>query len=269
MYIKDEFWTLSKSNVYVAAHRGFSAEYPENTMPSFAAALDCGVDQLETDVRMTSDGELVLIHDETVNRTTNGTGLVSQMTFEELRKLDASNGKRGFEGVRIPTLEEFLDLAVKRNLKTLDIELKVYPLPGQESVSYSVCDRTLAMLEKYGFDGRFVINTFSGKLHEYINKKYDGKYLQHVYWPKGYLGNEMTLDPYDYAFCCCMFGNEPGNMASAEDFENMKKMGVSPWAGAGVKDFDTVKNAVLHGAELITCNNPDTVIKCLKELGVR
>ena len=99
MYIKNEYWTLNKNNVYVAAHRGFSAEYPENTIPSFSAAIDCGVDQLETDVRMTSDGELVLIHDDTVNRTTNGTGLVSQMTFGELRKLDASNGKKGFEEV--------------------------------------------------------------------------------------------------------------------------------------------------------------------------
>ena len=125
------------------------------------------------------------------------------------------------------------------------------------------------MLEKYGYNGRFVINTFSGKLHEYIYKKYNGYYLQHVYWPIGNLGEDMSLNPYSYAYCCCMFGGDPGNMARISDFEYMKKAGVSPWAGAGVKDMDTVKEAVSHGAELITCNNPDKIIACLKELGVK
>ena len=60
----------------VAAHRGFSEKYPENTMEAFRAAIELDVDEIETDVRVTADGELVLIHDETVNRTTDGTGKV-------------------------------------------------------------------------------------------------------------------------------------------------------------------------------------------------
>jgi len=58
------FWTQSKKNIYVAAHRGWCSEYPENTMASFRAAVEIGVDQIELDVRMTKDGELVVIHDE-------------------------------------------------------------------------------------------------------------------------------------------------------------------------------------------------------------
>lgn len=87
------YWTQNRDNIYVAAHRGWSTKYPENTMPAFRAALELGVDQLETDVRVTKDGELVLIHDGTVDRTTDGTGRVYDMTFEELQQLDAGSWK--------------------------------------------------------------------------------------------------------------------------------------------------------------------------------
>ena len=68
--------------VYVAAHRGWYNKYPENTMPAFRAAVELGVDQVETDVRISADGELVLIHDATLERTTNGTGKVIDKTLE-------------------------------------------------------------------------------------------------------------------------------------------------------------------------------------------
>ena len=90
------YWNESRDNVYVAAHRGWSTVYPENTMEAFRAAIDLGVDQIETDVRVTRDGELVLIHDETVDRTTNGSGRVIDMTLSELKALDACNGKAQF-----------------------------------------------------------------------------------------------------------------------------------------------------------------------------
>ena len=72
------------------AHRGFSGKYPENTMLAFKKALEAGADGIELDVQMTKDGQVVVIHDEKVDRTTNGTGLVRDYTLEELRKLDAS-----------------------------------------------------------------------------------------------------------------------------------------------------------------------------------
>ena len=88
------YWTQSKNNIYVAAHRGFKDKYPENTLLAFKKALDLEVDQIETDVRITKDKVLVLIHDEKLDRTTNGKGKVSEYTFEELRKLDAGNGEK-------------------------------------------------------------------------------------------------------------------------------------------------------------------------------
>ena len=83
------YWTQSKKNIFVAAHRGWCAAYPENTMLAFKKAIEVGVDQIETDVRITADGELVCIHDATVDRTTNGTGKVCEKTLAELRELDA------------------------------------------------------------------------------------------------------------------------------------------------------------------------------------
>ena len=79
------YWTQSKDNIWVAAHRGWCSKYPENTMEAIKAAVEVGVDQIETDIRVTKDGELVLFHDPTVDRTTNGTGKVIDYTLEELR----------------------------------------------------------------------------------------------------------------------------------------------------------------------------------------
>ena len=87
------YWTFNKKNIWVAAHRGWSKKYPENTLLAFKEAIALGVDQLETDVHMTKDGELVLIHDKTVDRTTNGTGAVKDMTLEQLKALDAGGWK--------------------------------------------------------------------------------------------------------------------------------------------------------------------------------
>ena len=66
------YWKQNKNFIYVAAHRGLCARYPENTMESFRAAVECGVDQIELDVRITKDGEAVIIHDDTVDRTSDG-----------------------------------------------------------------------------------------------------------------------------------------------------------------------------------------------------
>ena len=109
------YWRQSKNNIYVAAHRGWSEKYPENTMLAFRAAAELGVDQIELDVRCTADGELVVIHDATVDRTTNGHGAVADMTLSELRALDAGSWKgEEFAGANIPTLDEFIAFADKQ-----------------------------------------------------------------------------------------------------------------------------------------------------------
>jgi glycerophosphoryl diester phosphodiesterase len=106
------------------AHRGGAAEFPENTLAAFRQSLALGIRWFELDVQMTADGALVVIHDETVDRTTNGTGAVAELLFEDLRALDAGSwfGPQ-FAGEQVPTLREVLDLCVNEGAGVL-VELK-------------------------------------------------------------------------------------------------------------------------------------------------
>ena len=264
------YWTQSKNNIYVAAHRGCCAAYPENTMPAFRAALEANVDQIEFDVRVTRDNELVIIHDATVDRTTNGTGKVADKLLSEIKALDAGLHKgEEFRGTRIPTLIEFMELIKDHPTITLDIELKEYPHIVGEERAYDVCDRVLKIVDDYGFTDRVVINTFSNSLHEYIFKKYGKKYRQHVYYPMNYMSGPFTINPYEYAYCACMFRSFwcELNMASKDEFDKMASIGPEPWAGACVKDEVGVDMAIANGATLITCNNPEEIIPLLRERG--
>jgi len=91
------------------AHRGASGYYPENTMLAFEKALELGCSGIETDVQMTKDGVLVLIHDEMVNRTTNGAGFLKDYTYSELSKLDAGSWhSKETEGLKIPRVDELI-----------------------------------------------------------------------------------------------------------------------------------------------------------------
>ena len=262
------YWQQSEKNIYVASHRGDSAYYPENTMEAFRAALAEGVDQIETDIRITKDGEPVIFHDATVGRTTDGAGLVKEKTLAEMKALDAGCKKgEKFKGCRVPTFLEFMDLVKDYPTLTLNLELKEYPTPGYEETAYSVADRVLKTVDDYGFTDRIVINSFSGKLMEYVHQKYGNRYRQHVFFPVSHMG-KVEKDPYSYAYCCCMFPTYfASNMAEKWDFDRMRELGVQPWVGASVKDEATVDEAIRNGAVLITCNNPGDILEILRKKG--
>ena len=253
---------MSTEYMRVAAHRGFSEKYPENTMEAFCAAIEIGADEIETDVRVTADGELVLIHDDRVDRTTNGEGKVCEMTLAELKKLDAGVKKgEEFAGAKIPMLRELFELVKDHPTLTLDIELKEYPTEGREALAFEVCDRILAMLDEYGFTDRCVVNSFSGKLNEYVREKYGEKYRQHVFYPESLLG-ECKVDPYSYAYCACLFTE------NAEAFDYLRSRGVQPWVGAGVNNEEKLDRAIANGACAITCNNVDEILALLRKKGL-
>ena len=105
----------------VGGHRGNPAEHPENTLASFRSAIELGVDMIECDVHLSADGELVVIHDHTLDRTTDGAGLVVQRSLADLRRLDAGRGER------LPVLAEVCELA--RDRVGLCIEIKQIPIP--------------------------------------------------------------------------------------------------------------------------------------------
>lgn len=114
-----------KCLIQVIAHRGASGYAPENTLPAFKKAIELNVDMIEFDIQLTIDNQVVVIHDKTVDRTTNGKGKVEEKTFESLRKLDAGTWfDSKFIGTRIPTLRETLN-TIPSSIK-LNIELKTY-----------------------------------------------------------------------------------------------------------------------------------------------
>lgn len=100
----------------IVGHRGAPREEPENTLASFTRAIRIGVDWIEFDLRKTKDDVLVVIHDDRVDRTTNGRGMVSDLTFEEIERLDASGGQK------VPSLQQVIDLA--RDKVKMDMEIK-------------------------------------------------------------------------------------------------------------------------------------------------
>lgn len=132
-------------------HRGYSGKYPENTLLAFEKAIEAGVDGIELDVQFSKDGHMVVIHDESVDRTTDGKGWVKDLTLDELKSLDASASFTGKYGiVRIPTLEEVLTLVKDYDIIT-NIELKtgVFEYEGLEEAvaecvrKYNLCDKVI------------------------------------------------------------------------------------------------------------------------------
>ncbi|MHB2020850.1 MAG: glycerophosphodiester phosphodiesterase [Candidatus Xenobia bacterium] len=124
---------VSPARLYVVGHRGDASLAPENTMASFRAAYDHGVDMIELDARRTRDGVLVLSHDPTVDRCTNGHGLIRAMTFAQVESLDAgSKFGKAFAGEKIPTLDQALDWAQGRIKVDIHINNDDHEYPGLE-----------------------------------------------------------------------------------------------------------------------------------------
>ncbi|HRI87232.1 MAG TPA: glycerophosphodiester phosphodiesterase family protein [Candidatus Hydrogenedentes bacterium] len=143
----------------VIGHRGASAYAPENTMASFIKAKEMGADWFELDVRLSKDGEVVVMHDETVDRTTNGSGYVRDMTLHELKQLDAGSWKgEEFTGERVPTLAQCLDYAkfkigVYVEIKSCDddtalLAQAVQRAEGLKEADSAYFDDLIAMAEK-------------------------------------------------------------------------------------------------------------------------
>jgi glycerophosphoryl diester phosphodiesterase len=131
----------------VIGHRGAKAYAPENTIPSIETAADLGVTWVELDVKLTKDNVPIIFHDEELDRTTNGTGLIAHTNYEDLRDLDAGSWfGDSFSSVRIPTLEEAVDILLKHNL---GLNLEIKPCPGREKETAEIA---LDQLSQYWDD---------------------------------------------------------------------------------------------------------------------
>ncbi|KMM36103.1 glycerophosphodiester phosphodiesterase [Guptibacillus hwajinpoensis] len=144
------------SSLTIFGHRGSSGTHPENTLISFQAAHKAGANGIELDVQLTKDGVPVVIHDERVDRTTNGVGWVKDYLYDELIRLDAGHFfSSRFQGTTIPSLEEVLEWIASTSL-SLNIELKT------GYVSYDgIEDKVLSLLNHYQLKDRCIISSFN------------------------------------------------------------------------------------------------------------
>ncbi len=247
------------ARMWLTCHRGDCYSRWENTLPAFEAAIASGADMLETDVRLSADGALVLMHDDRVDRTTNGTGLVKELTFAELRALNA--GDR-YDPCVIPTLEELLTLLAPTGM-LLNLEIKEYWYEGNEERCHACIDACVELVEKYGFAEKMVFNSFDAHVLEYINAKWPGRYLLHGFYPYNIIAN-VEQNPDEYLYCACIFDDR-----TPVHYEELRAKGIEPWVGAGVVKSSHLQECAEYGAVMVCSNYPADTLRKLKELGLR
>lgn len=250
----------SEKNIMIVGHRGVRNLYPENTMVSFRAALALKLDLIEFDVHFSKDRHLVVCHDRDIDRTTNGSGLIRDMTLAQLRTYDAGI-KKGpeFAGEKIPTLEEVLTLMANADYEVLlNVEIKDY--------DPDVVDATVAMLRRFGLDQRSVIACFNAEVIDYTQKAHPDMRTQgfperymRKYTPENY---EITQGMYDRMFGIGIPIDQEHEERMLEDVAMAKRYGIRPWLFCADNEERTIL-AVRAGATNITCNDPTATISYL------
>ncbi len=238
-------------------HRGFSGKYPENTMLSFEKALEAGCEGIELDVHLTKDQKLVIIHDESIDRTSNSTGLVKDMTYEELSRVDFSYiyaGQVPFQ--KIPTLREYFELVKDKDIIT-NIELKtgVYEYPGIEQAVYN-------MIKEYQLESKVVISSFNH--HSVLRMKSLDASLA-----CGFLSETWILDVGSYVTSHHVEAYHPDfHMLTEKETADLKKHGVkiNTWT---VNTEEDIRQMIEKEVDGIISNYPDRVKYLLTETGLR
>ena len=255
----------SERNIMLVGHRGIRALYPENTILSFQKALEMRFDLIEFDVHFTRDKVLVVCHDATIDRTTNRTGAIRDMTLEELSQVDAGVRKGAeFAGQCIPTLREVLTLMASAPYEVLlNVEIKDY--------DHEVIDATIAMLREFGMDQRAVIACFNAEVIAYIQEAHPDMRTQG--FPQRIMERTTPAGfQFTEAFFDRMFGMgipvAHGDMALIRsDVAFARAHDIRPWLFC-TDDRESAVRAVEAGATNITCNYPYPAIEYLIEKGL-
>lgn len=255
--------------ILLGCHRGDRFHYPENTLPAFRAAVELGLDAIETDVRMTKDGHLILIHDRDVERTTNGKGLVDEMTLAEIKALDAGFWKGAqFKGVQIPTVEEFLELVSSTHL-LINWELKEYPMDFGAARAFAAIDKLVELIDRYGVAERSLMNSFSEQNLEHVADTWPGKFAIHGYIhyhkPKDFASKPLESF-LDWAAIWHKDDSHPAGFR--EDYDFAMERGIRTCIL--VPDTEEMYQLALSmGCRMFTSDDPATAQRLLKKLGVR
>ena len=234
---------VSNRRTLVIGHRGASALAPENTLAAFRAAAALPTDGVEFDVQRTADGHLIVFHDDTIERTTNGTGVTGQYTLAELQALDAGSWfDPAFAGEQIPTLADTLDLLAQTEL-LLFIELKSPALyPGIEG-------EIIAMIRQFGLADRVQLRSFE---HDSLHRCYaiDPEIPISELWPH-------KLPDDDEMFFPTLNAYYPLATPDQIAYVHARGQKITVWT---VDDLDMAQQLKDAGIDGITSNAPDRIL---------
>jgi len=239
-------------DIFVEGHRGYCAAYPENTMISFEAAMDLGVDGFEFDIWLSSDKVPVLMHDGNCKRTCGVDRHLRDMTLAEIRQLDAGYAakfgtKFVGKGVGVPTLREMCELVVqKRPDITLGVEIKEYT---EETVDLSV-----AILKEFGLFDKACFYAFDASTIKYLKTKYNARTM-------GYPDFQMRrFEPDSYSYYDELGLNMP--LTRSELFDHYHAKGKPIHMYCADNDTD-VALCLSRDGVLITANDPVPLMTAL------
>jgi glycerophosphoryl diester phosphodiesterase len=240
--------------IIVAGHRGYKSKYPENTLLGFQKALEAGVDMLEFDLRFSKDHELMVIHDETIDRTTNGSGKISDYTVKQLKEFDASDVFTGLGHQEIPTLEEFCELLKDYPDILLNVEVK----PSEDAIE--VADKAIEMLRDYGYLPRCVFTSFDANVITHIHDTYQLK-------TQGFPGEVMFhfVPGENGTYSKMWAAGISMKLLTPERVKEFRDLGILPWCYCP-DDEDQVRYALECGVTMLTCNNPVPAMSIRKQL---
>ncbi len=249
----------------VISHRGANLVAPQNTIEAFRKSMEIGCDGFETDIHLTKDGIPVVCHNFTIDETSDGVGAIKDMTLEDLRSFDFGKYKDPqFEGVKIPTLDEFLALSKEMgdDMKVLDIELKSerYGEAGTE-----LAEKTIDAVKQYGLFDKLLISSFDPAILV-VCKKIDKNCKTGIlYSPDKVMGFKISLKPIKFAREIGADALHPFYAYATKSYvENAHKAGlqVNPWTANKPK---TVKKLIEAGVDGIITDNPGLVNMMLIE----
>ena len=263
---------MKGERIILAAHRGDVVTCPENTLPAFKKAIEFGADMIETDVHMSKDGELVIMHDRGTSRLTGFDGDLNSMTLEEIRKLDAGGYfSEEFKNTPIPTVKEFIEL-VKDSDILINWELKDYPCDLGVDFAFKSADKLIELIEENGLTERSMVNSFSDLVLEHIYKNHKGKFVIHgqgIYNCQRHYDAAETLQTELYDWCC-LYPEEKGKqpLDFPRNFGYCIENGVIPCVCVPDK-LELYRKYIELGCKMFTSNNIYEADKILKLLNKR
>lgn len=245
----------------VIAHRGASANAPENTLAAIKKAIDLGAHAVEIDVRMTKDGELVVIHDASVSRTSNGKGAVNEYTLAEIKMLDAGSWfDEKFKDEKIPTLNEVF--SVIDSTVTLIIEIK-----DDSRYMSRMIDKVIRSVRKNSSHKKIILKSFNTKVLEHIRRFAPEIPLIYVYgiripFLNFSIGSRVSFQD---LFTLNIDYLQPHSLLLSQDFVREAHANGYKIIAWDVDGENKMKRMIRIGVDAIETDNPDMLLKLLQE----